>query len=281
MPHHSPPPSPRLSETERSEAADIQHQEYLDSLPVPTLAQIEDITQKQEEKEKVVEEKYDNDEVRRAREIAAGTIQVRLPWSLVHGPLTKSAPQRHFRGHRTRRELSGLSLDPSTRWIEAIKDAQYQNLTTPRQRRPADANNQSQGSAEARPTSSEAKSNWHRVSKIARHAHGEVPELSDHSDTSDYSKASLPTKMTHKHRKHQEEKEREVWKGKMMDLPYFLEMVDLKHRYGSNLRAYHAEWKKADTHENFFYWLDQGEGRSVEIPTVCLTKTTVSSGPFL
>ena len=52
-----------------------------------------------------------------------------------------------------------------------------------------------------------------------------------------------------------------------MDLPYFLEMVDQKHRYGSSLRAYHAEWKKADTHENFFYWLDHGEGRDVEIPT--------------
>ena len=52
----------------------------------------------------------------------------------------------------------------------------------------------------------------------------------------------------------------------MMDLPYFLEMVDLKHRYGSNLRAYHAEWKKSDTHENFFQWLDHGEGKEVEIP---------------
>lgn len=54
----------------------------------------------------------------------------------------------------------------------------------------------------------------------------------------------------------------------MMDLQYFLEMVDQKHRYGSNLRAYHEQWKKADTHENFFYWLDCGEGRHFEHPTV-------------
>jgi len=54
----------------------------------------------------------------------------------------------------------------------------------------------------------------------------------------------------------------------MMDLQYFLEMVDQKHRYGSNLRAYHEQWKKAETHENFFYWLDYGEGRKVEHPTV-------------
>src|SRR5271156_2772598 len=41
-------------------------------------------------------------------------------------------------------------------------------------------------------------------------------------------------------------------------------MVDLKHRYGSNLRTYHEEWKKSDTHENFFYWLDYGEGRFID-----------------
>ena len=35
--------------------------------------------------------------------------------------------------------------------------------------------------------------------------------------------------------------------AKMMGLDYFLEMVDHKHRYGSNLRRYHAEWKKADS----------------------------------
>jgi len=50
----------------------------------------------------------------------------------------------------------------------------------------------------------------------------------------------------------------------MMDLQYFLEMVDVKHRYGSNLRTYHEEWKKSDTKENFFFWLDYGEGRYVD-----------------
>lgn len=51
----------------------------------------------------------------------------------------------------------------------------------------------------------------------------------------------------------------------MMDLSYFLEMVDVKHRYGSYLRKYHAEWKSRPTNENFFYWLDQGEGKDVEV----------------
>jgi hypothetical protein len=42
-------------------------------------------------------------------------------------------------------------------------------------------------------------------------------------------------------------------------------MVDLKHRYGANLRIYHQEWKKSATHENFFYWLDEGEGRFLDV----------------
>lgn len=42
-------------------------------------------------------------------------------------------------------------------------------------------------------------------------------------------------------------------------------MVDHKHRYGSNLRRYHAEWKKAQTNENFFFWLDYGEGKDLDL----------------
>ena len=52
----------------------------------------------------------------------------------------------------------------------------------------------------------------------------------------------------------------------MMDLSYFLEMVDVKHRYGSNLRKYHAEWKSRPTNENFFYWLDRGDAKELDLP---------------
>jgi hypothetical protein len=31
------------------------------------------------------------------------------------------------------------------------------------------------------------------------------------------------------------------------------------------LKTYHQEWKKSDTHENFFYWLDEGEGRFLDV----------------
>lgn len=65
-------------------------------------------------------------------------------------------------------------------------------------------------------------------------------------------------------RKRKQKKEREAY-SKIMGLEYFLEMVDHKHRYGSNLRRYHAEWKKADTNENYFYWLDYGEGKDLDL----------------
>ncbi|KAF7503891.1 hypothetical protein GJ744_003031 [Endocarpon pusillum] len=43
-------------------------------------------------------------------------------------------------------------------------------------------------------------------------------------------------------------------------------MVDQKHRYGSSLRKYHEYWKSQPTPQNFFYWLDHGDGKEVELP---------------
>jgi hypothetical protein len=33
--------------------------------------------------------------------------------------------QRNYRGHRTRRAMEGRSLDPSVRWIEALRDGEF------------------------------------------------------------------------------------------------------------------------------------------------------------
>ncbi|KAF9130551.1 hypothetical protein BGW39_002961 [Mortierella sp. 14UC] len=46
---------------------------------------------------------------------------------------------------------------------------------------------------------------------------------------------------------------------------HWLEMSDKKHRYGSNLKVYHEYWLEQDTSQNFFYWLDKGEGKEVDI----------------
>ena len=44
-----------------------------------------------------------------------------------------------------------------------------------------------------------------------------------------------------------------------------LEIVDSKHRYGTNLKSYHDEWNKSDTDQNFFHWLDHGDGKSLDL----------------
>jgi hypothetical protein len=77
-----------------------------------------------------------------------------------------------------------------------------------------------------------------------------------------------PDQQRDKREKKREQRRIREQSAKVMDLQYFLEMVDLKHRYGANLQAYHQEWKKADTNENFFYWLDYGEGTDLDMQTV-------------
>jgi hypothetical protein len=127
----------------------------------------------------------------------------------------------------------------------ALHDA----LTTPEQRE--------------RANSEAARQKWKRVGEIARRAGADDPETESETDDDD----SPEGRANFRKRRIEERAEREKT-AKMMDLQYFLEMVDVKHRYGSNLRAYHEQWKKAETNENFFYWLDYGDGKRFEHPTV-------------
>ncbi|KAF9999410.1 hypothetical protein BGZ79_007004 [Entomortierella chlamydospora] len=46
---------------------------------------------------------------------------------------------------------------------------------------------------------------------------------------------------------------------------HWLEMSDKKHRYGSNLKPYHEYWLRQETSQNFFYWLDKGDGKDVDL----------------
>ncbi|UPR01385.1 IQ domain-containing protein IQM5 [Chloropicon primus] len=47
---------------------------------------------------------------------------------------------------------------------------------------------------------------------------------------------------------------------------HWLEAVDTKHRYGSNLSRYYEIWKETSSRENFFVWLDHGPGRELDLP---------------
>ena len=116
------------------------------------------------------------------------------------------------------------------------------------------------------------------VTEIARRAGADdtSPSVSDFSSSSsssaDESSGSVPRKRPSRQEREAAAKKRgeataqRKKTAKMMDLQYFLEMVDHKHRYGSNLRKYHNYWKTQDTSQNFFYWLDEGEGKDFEHP---------------
>ncbi|CAL8575147.1 hypothetical protein XPA_001089 [Xanthoria parietina] len=194
------------------------------------------IAETQERKEQEIDQKYDPN---RRQSDAARTLQ------------------RTYRGHRARRELKGLSLSPSARWTEAIKEAKYRDLTTPRpssRSQPSDSANK----PAVNRVSSDAQHQWRRAGKIARRAGGD-------EYSSDENATLSPEDKEARRRARSAQREERMRTARTMDLAYFLEMVDLHHRYGSHLRKYHAEWKKRPTHDNFFYWLDYGEGRDVSL----------------
>ncbi|KAF4538442.1 IQ motif EF-hand binding site [Lasiodiplodia theobromae] len=174
--------------------------------------------------------------------------------------------QRNYRGYKQRRELAGMGLDASTRWVEAFKEARWRNATRPisRNERLSSDRDKLSPAARSRAASDAAKENWRRIGEVARRAGGDD---SDHGDSdTDEEQLSPEERERRRARKAEAKRERERT-AKVMDLQYWLEMVDQKHRYGSNLRAYHTEWKRSGTHENFFYWLDYGQGKHFEVPT--------------
>lgn len=210
----------------------LSHKEYLDSLHRPTPDEWRRISDVQKRQELEIDGKYHAAEVRSA----ATTIQ------------------KAYRGHRARRELQGLTLDPSSRWVELIRELRFHAATIPhhgpgspfldqerRQRAPSDV----------------AKKNWQRIGYIAEHAGGTEVRPSSRQSNDYFGVKDLMDG---------EEEPREVSESMLMDSRYFLEMVDQKHRYGSNLKVYHEEWLRTNVQENFFYWLDHGAGRQLDLP---------------
>lgn len=51
---------------------------------------------------------------------------------------------------------------------------------------------------------------------------------------------------------------------------FWLEALDRQHRYGSHLRVFYNRWKQENVWRqdncSFFYWLDHGNGKNIEVP---------------
>lgn len=205
--------------------APSDRQNYLDSLQPPSLADIRRISEIQLAKETEIDSKYHS-----AQELQAAT-----------------KIQSAYRGHRERRQIAGLVLDPSSRWLELISELKYRTATAPHKHVPLSPDGRPRAAPDV------AKLNWRRAGWVAEHAsRGDGPTNRPRSHSSSSASDSNNTSRN--------------LGNTLMDLRYFLEMVDQQHRYGANLQIYHECWQRQDTKQNFFVWLDHGPGRHLDLP---------------
>ncbi|XP_072982628.1 IQ domain-containing protein IQM2-like [Typha latifolia] len=58
-------------------------------------------------------------------------------------------------------------------------------------------------------------------------------------------------------------------KAQKLALQHWLEAIDPRHRYGHNLHYYYDCWLHCESKQPFFYWLDVGEGKEVNVEEHC------------
>ncbi|KAG0451114.1 hypothetical protein HPP92_026387 [Vanilla planifolia] len=61
-------------------------------------------------------------------------------------------------------------------------------------------------------------------------------------------------------------------KARKLSLQHWLEAIDPRHRYGHNLHFYYACWLGCESKQPFFYWLDVGEGKEVNLEACTRSK---------
>ncbi|KAI5395908.1 IQ domain-containing protein iqm3, partial [Lathyrus oleraceus] len=54
-------------------------------------------------------------------------------------------------------------------------------------------------------------------------------------------------------------------KAQKLAFQHWIEAIDPRHRYGHNLHYYYEEWCKTDSGQPFFYWLDLGNGKTLDL----------------
>ncbi|URD99351.1 calmodulin-binding protein [Musa troglodytarum] len=54
-------------------------------------------------------------------------------------------------------------------------------------------------------------------------------------------------------------------KAQKLALQHWLEAIDPRHRYGHNLHYYYDVWFESESTQPFFYWLDVGDGREMNL----------------
>ncbi|XP_004249442.1 IQ domain-containing protein IQM3 [Solanum lycopersicum] len=70
-------------------------------------------------------------------------------------------------------------------------------------------------------------------------------------------------------------------KAQKLAFQHWIEAIDPRHRYGHNLHTYYQEWCKTDAGQPFFYWLDLGDGKKVELKECPRSKLQKQSIKYL
>jgi len=182
------------------------HQEYLDSLVPPTEEEMERIGRVQEAKE---------EEIIRRR-ISTENL------GLSDEEKTKAAAliQRNYRGYRERRQMRGMGLDPSSRWIEALREARYRSLTTPKARSSHEGaetgtdTDRTREHSEVNELKRSARENWRKIKLITGRAAGD-----EDSDIESDEDEGLPEEQREeKRRKRIQETKQRQKDAKLLDL---------------------------------------------------------------
>ncbi|THZ08253.1 hypothetical protein D6C95_01696 [Aureobasidium pullulans] len=226
------------------------------SYELPSKEKLREIAARQDAKEKEIKEARQRrlstcDQPLDEQEAAAEIIQVGADQTSNSSRSDAETDQRNYRGYRQRREMRGLGLSASTRWFDVSRCPRP--MSRDERARHASTHISSPGNQIAR-------EKWKRAGQIAKRA-----ENDDTSSDEDFGDMGPDEREKYLQRKREAKAEREKM-ARTMGIEYFLEMVDQKHRYGSSLRKYHKVWQDSDTKENFFYWLDFGQGKDVDLP---------------
>ncbi|CAD6890805.1 unnamed protein product [Tilletia laevis] len=194
--------------------------------------------------------------------------------------------QSYYRGYSTRRSLKGCTLSPDNRWddlltrtrLEAANDsaAKGDNVASSRWKRTglfvnqlATSGQDDQGKGKA--AGSEQIPSGPSLKSIggedpATLKVGNVPGANEGKKIDNVPSIAQPKQHGLRLIEWWTRSGQAQALSKTLETQHWLEMVDSKHRYGSNLKYYHQAWQEdPNCSQNFFFWLDQGEGKDLSL----------------
>ncbi|KAF9770646.1 hypothetical protein IL306_011760 [Fusarium sp. DS 682] len=201
--------------------------EYMDSLRPPSPKQFERIAlvqqqREQETKRRDRERRRCSREVQRRRNRAA-SMSTDSNDEQAQAQAARTI-QKTFRGYRARREMQGFGLDASTRWVTAIREAQFRNATLPRPKTEAEdeAFDKSKADSLAKHKKASAREKWKKASAVARRAgHDDLLSDSESSESSSDEDASPEERAAAQARREKATAARKH-EARMMGIRYFL-----------------------------------------------------------